>query len=280
MEIIRIPRIMREITRELRAKSKSIGFIPTMGAIHEGHLSLAKRARDENDVAIASIFVNPTQFGKGEDFEQYPRDVEGDKEKLKSIGIDYLFLPDTESMYPQGYSTYVNVDGLSEKLCGKFRPGHFRGVTTIVCKLFNLVRPSRAYFGQKDYQQTLIIKRMIEDLNFDTELIVCPTIREEDGLAMSSRNKYLNEKERESARVIYKALLEGERLLKEGVHPVDTTEMIKAILKSEHLITEIQYAGVFDPITLDEVKEKKDKYLIAIALKIGNTRLIDNILIY
>lgn len=280
MEIIRIPRIMREITRELRAKSKSIGFIPTMGAIHEGHLSLAKRARDENDVAIASIFVNPTQFGKGEDFEQYPRDVEGDKEKLKSIGIDYIFLPDTESMYPQGYSTYVNVDGLSEKLCGKFRPGHFRGVTTIVCKLFNLVRPSRAYFGQKDYQQTLIIKRMIEDLNFDTELIVCPTIREEDGLAMSSRNKYLNEKERESARVIYKALLEGERLLKEGVHPVDTTEMIKAILKSEHLITEIQYAGVFDPITLDEVKEKKDKYLIAIALKIGNTRLIDNILIY
>lgn len=280
MEIIRIPRIMREITRELRAKSKSIGFIPTMGAIHEGHLSLAKRARDENDVAIASIFVNPTQFGEGEDFEQYPRDVEGDKEKLKSIGIDYLFLPDTESMYPKGYSTYVNVDGLSEKLCGKFRPGHFRGVTTIVCKLFNLVRPSRAYFGQKDYQQTLIIKRMIEDLNFDTEIIVCPTIREEDGLAMSSRNKYLNEKERKAARVIYKTLLEGERLLKEGVHPVDTTQMIKAILKSENLITEIQYAGVFDPITLDEVKEKKDKYLIAIALKIGNTRLIDNILIY
>ncbi len=193
--------------------------------------------------------------------------------------IDYLFLPDVESLYPQGYSTYVTVEGLSDKLCGKFRPGHFRGVATIVCKLFNIVRPSRAYFGQKDYQQSLIIKRMIDDLNFDIEIIVCPTIRENDGLAMSSRNLYLNEEERKAASVIYKALQEGEKLLKQGINPSDVTlEMLK-ILKKEPLVREIQYAGVFDPLTLEEVKEKQKRYLLAIALKIGDTRLIDNFIV-
>lgn len=280
MEIIRIPRIMREITRDLRTKSKSIGFVPTMGALHEGHLSLIRRAKDENDISIVSIFVNPKQFLAGEDFEKYPRDVESDKEKLIRLGIDYLFLPDTDSLYPNGYSTYVNVEGLSEKLCGKFRPGHFRGVATVVCKLFNLVRPTRAYFGQKDYQQSLIIKRMIEDLNFDTELIICPTMREEDGLAMSSRNSYLNEREREAATVIFKALKAGEAILKEDKTPQEATQKMVEILESQPLVTEIQYAGVYDPLNLDEVKEKQEKYLLAIAVKIGQTRLIDNVLIY
>ncbi|WP_353684096.1 pantoate--beta-alanine ligase [Thermodesulfovibrio sp. 3907-1M] len=279
MEIIRIPRIMREISRELRAKGKSIGFVPTMGALHEGHLSLIKRAKEENDFTVVSIFVNPTQFAQGEDYDRYPRDVESDKEKLQKIEIDYLFLPDVESLYPQGYSTYVTVEGLSDKLCGKFRPGHFRGVATIVCKLFNIIKPAKAYFGQKDYQQSLIIRRMVEDLNFDIEIIVCPTIREQDGLAMSSRNLYLNEEERKAATVIYKALQEGEKLLKQGAQPVDVNLNMMEILKNEPLVKEIQYAGVFDPLTLEEVKEKQKKYLLAIALKIAETRLIDNLLV-
>lgn len=279
MEVIRIPRIMREISKELRFKGKSIGFIPTMGALHEGHLSLIRRAKEENDIVIVSIFVNPTQFAQGEDYEKYPRDVELDKEKLEALAIDYLFLPDVNSLYPEGYSTYVVVEGLSDKLCGIFRPGHFRGVATIVCKLFNIVKPLRAYFGQKDYQQSLIIRRMVEDLNFDIEIIVCPTVREQDGLAMSSRNLYLNEKERQSATVIYKALKEGERLLNEGEKPLDVKLKMHEIFKNEPLIREIQYAGVYDPLTLEEVKERQNKYLLAVALKIGDTRLIDNLIV-
>ncbi|GAB5045891.1 pantoate--beta-alanine ligase [Thermodesulfovibrio sp. TK110] len=279
MEIIRIPRIMREISRQLRSKGKSIGFVPTMGALHDGHLSLIKRAKEENDITVVSIFVNPTQFAQGEDYERYPRDVESDKEKLQNIEIDYLFLPDVESLYPHGYSTYVTVEGLSNKLCGKFRPGHFRGVATIVCKLFNIVKPAKAYFGQKDYQQSLIIKRMVEDLNFDIEIIVCPTIRQDNGLAMSSRNLYLNEEERKAATVLYKALQEGEKLLKEGAQPEDVNLKMMEILKNEPLVKEIQYAGVFDPLTLEEVKEKQKSYLLAIALKISDTRLIDNLLV-
>ncbi len=279
MEIIRIPRIMREISRQLRSKGKSIGFVPTMGALHDGHLSLIKRAKEENDITVVSIFVNPTQFAQGEDYERYPREVESDKEKLQNIEIDYLFLPDVESLYPHGYSTYVTVEGLSNKLCGKFRPGHFRGVATIVCKLFNIVKPAKAYFGQKDYQQSLIIKRMVEDLNFDIEIIVCPTIRQDNGLAMSSRNLYLNEEERKAATVLYKALQEGEKLLKEGAQPEDVNLKMMEILKNEPLVKEIQYAGVFDPLTLEEVKEKQKSYLLAIALKISDTRLIDNLLV-
>ncbi|MDW7971928.1 MAG: pantoate--beta-alanine ligase [Thermodesulfovibrio sp.] len=279
MEIIRVPRIMREISKELKLKGKSIGFVPTMGALHDGHLSLVKRAKEENDIVVVSIFVNPIQFAPGEDYERYPRNLETDKEKLESIGIDYLFLPDVKSLYQEGYATYVIVEDLSEKLCGRFRPGHFRGVATVVCKLFNIIRPVRAYFGQKDYQQSLIIKRMVEDLNFDIEIIVCPTVREQDGLAMSSRNTYLNEKERKAATIIYKALQEAEKLLKEGYNPEDVNLKIYEILKSEPLVKEIQYAGVFDPFTLEEIKEKQDKYLVAVALKIGDTRLIDNIIV-
>jgi len=270
---------MREITRQLRAQGKSIGFVPTMGALHEGHLSLVKRSKEENDVTVVSIFVNPVQFAPGEDYERYPRDFEGDRQKLEKFEIEYLFYPDVSSFYPEGYSTYVTVEGLSEKLCGRFRPGHFRGVATVVCKLFNIVRPTKAYFGQKDYQQFLIIEKMVNDLNFDTEIIVCPTVREEDGLAMSSRNMYLNELERKAATVIYKTLKEGEKLLKEGVSPAKVTLKMHEILKNEKLVKEIQYAGVFDPLTLEEVREKYQKYLLAIAIKIGNTRLIDNLVV-
>jgi len=279
MEIIRIPRIMREITKELRSRGKSIGFIPTMGALHEGHLSLIKRAKDENDLTVVSIFVNPTQFCEGEDYEKYPRDVEKDKEKLEIIGIDYLFLPDNNALYPTEYLTFVTVEKLSDKLCGKFRPGHFRGVTTIVCKLFNIVRPTRAYFGQKDYQQSLIIRKMVEDLNFDIEIIVCSTIREQDGLAMSSRNLYLSNEERKAASIIYKSLKEGEKILKKGDSPLNASLKIQEILKKEPLIKQIQYAGVYDPLTLEELTEKQNKYLLAIAVKLGDTRLIDNIIV-
>jgi len=279
MEIIRVPKMMREITKNLKIKSKTIAFVPTMGALHEGHLSLIKRAKDENDITVVSIFVNPIQFAPGEDYEKYPRDIDKDCEKLKNIEIDYLFLPDVNSLYPNGYSTYINVENLSDKLCGKFRPNHFRGVATIVCKLFNIVNPNRAYFCQKDYQQTLIIKKMVEDLNIDVEIIVCPTIREKDGLAMSSRNSYLNEIERKSATVIYKCLKEGEKLLKAKINPSEVSERIQNILKKEPVIKEIQYAGVFDPFTLEELKELKDVCLIAIAVKIGETRLIDNLLV-
>lgn len=279
MEIIRIPRIMREITKNLKNRAKSIGFVPTMGALHEGHLSLIRRAKEENDVTVVSIFVNPTQFAEGEDFERYPRDLAADSEKLRKIGIEYLFYPDAKTLYPNGYSTFVNVENLSNKLCGIFRPGHFRGVATIVCKLFNIINPRRAYFGQKDYQQSLIIKRLVDDLNFDVEVIVCPTIREPNGLAMSSRNSYLEENEKKTASVIYKALLEGEKLLKSRVKPSEVTLKIQEILRREPLIKEIQYAGVYDPLTLDELSEHTNKYLLAIAVKIGDTRLIDNILV-
>lgn len=276
---MRVPRLMSMITKELHLKGKSIGFVPTMGALHEGHLSLVRRAKDENDITVVSIFVNPTQFAPGEDYERYPRDLEGDRQKLEKLEVDYLFYPDVQSLYPQGYSTYVTVENLSDKLCGKFRLGHFRGVATVVCKLFNIVKPTRAYFGQKDYQQTLVIRRMVEDLNFDVEIIVCPTVREVDGLAMSSRNLYLNEKERQAATILYRSLKEAEKVLKLQQSPQKAKEKMMEILKSEPLITEIQYAGVYDPLTLQEIEQKNNRYLIALAVKIGQTRLIDNLVV-
>ncbi|MCS7203198.1 MAG: pantoate--beta-alanine ligase [Thermodesulfovibrio sp.] len=279
MEIVRVPRIMSLITKELQIKGKSIGFVPTMGALHEGHLSLVRRARNENDVVVVSIFVNPIQFAEGEDYEKYPRDLEGDKQKLEKLEVNYLFYPDVQNLYPEGYSTYVTVEKLSDKLCGRFRSGHFRGVATIVCKLFNIVRPTRAYFGQKDYQQTLIIKRMAEDLDFDVDIIICPTVRELDGLAMSSRNLYLNEKERQAATLLYRSLKEAEKILREEMAPDKAKRRMIEILSSDPLVSEIQYAGVYDPLTLEEVNQKNNKYLIALAVKIGDTRLIDNLLI-
>lgn len=280
MEIIRIIRIMQDTSKGHLLHSRSIGFVPTMGALHEGHLSLVRRARQENDITVVSIFVNPLQFGPLEDFERYPRDIEGDTAKLREEGIDILFLPDTSLMYPEGFSTYIEVEKISEKLCGAFRPGHFRGVVTVVTKLLNIVKPTRAYFGQKDYQQAVIIKRLVKDLNMDVDIVVCPTIREHDGLAMSSRNIYLNKTQREAAIVIYRCLTEVSDLIKSGIRDgIYIRGLMNERLLKEPALSGIDYAGVYAPETLDELLEIKGDALLAVAVKIGDTRLIDNMLV-
>lgn len=279
MKVLKTIKEMQEYSRSLILEGKRIGFVPTMGALHEGHLSLVRQARKENDIVVVSIFVNPIQFGPQEDFARYPRDLEGDSEKLKKESVDVLFYPDMKDMYPKGYRTYVEVEGLSGRLCGAFRPGHFRGVATVVTKLFNIVKPHRAYFGLKDYQQTVIIKKMVQDLNMDIEIITCPTVREPDGLAMSSRNLYLKPDERKAATVIYRTLLEAEKLIREFRAPEEVKTIMLENLQSEPLVSSIDYAGLYDTETLEEIKDYsgKKEVLIAIALRIGNTRLIDNI---
>jgi len=280
MEILRIPRIMQETSKRNILKGKSIGFVPTMGALHNGHMSLFKRARMENDIVVASIFVNPTQFGPSEDIDKYPRDLEGDMEKLKKEHTDILFFPDAKAMYPNAFLTYVSISGLSERLCGAFRPGHFRGVATVVNKLLNIVKPRRVYFGQKDYQQSLIIGRMLEDLNIDIEMVVCPIVREKDGLAMSSRNAYLSHEERNASAIIYKTLFKASQLVKSGAaDSADIKKIMHDMLRSEPLVSEVQYAGIYDDATLDELNEIKKQNILAIAVKIGKTRLIDNMLV-
>jgi pantoate--beta-alanine ligase len=279
MEIIRTPRMMKETSRRLLTQGRTIGFVPTMGALHEGHLYLGKSARSENDMVVASIFVNPTQFGPAEDFERYPRDFEGDMQKLETAGVDILFVPDVPAMYPEGFSTSVEVKALSEKLCGAFRPGHFNGVTTIVCKFFNMVLPTRAYFGQKDFQQARIIQKMISDLNLNVESITCATVRESDGLAMSSRNRYLLPAERKAAAVLYKTLQTAAQMIETGIEPRVISERMQEMLMAEPLVTEIQYAGIYDPETLDERRATGNRNLIAVAVKMGNTRLIDNMVV-
>jgi len=271
--------MMKETSSRLLTQGRKIGFVPTMGALHEGHLYLGKCARSENDVVVASIFVNPTQFGPTEDFEQYPRDFEGDRQKLETAGVDILFVPNVPAMYPEGFSTSVEVKGLSEKLCGAFRPGHFSGVTTILCKFFNMVLPTRAYFGQKDFQQARIIQKMISDLNLNVESITCATVRESDGLAMSSRNRYLLPAEREAAKVLYKTLQATAQMVETGIEPRVISENMREMLMAEPLITEVQYAGIYDPDTLNERIATGNRNLLAIAVKIGNTRLIDNMVV-
>lgn len=280
MEIIRIPRVVQDTSNGHILRGRRIGFVPTMGALHEGHLSLIRRAKQDNDITVVSIYVNPIQFGPSEDFHSYPRDSEGDSGKLKKEGVDILFTPDSSLMYPEGFLTHVEVEKISDKLCGQFRPGHFRGVATVVAKLFNIVKPSRAYFGQKDFQQTVVIKKMVKDLDMDIDIIVCPTKREQDGLAMSSRNAYLDKMQREASALIYRCLTEASDLIKSGI--IDTDYLKKFILeklRQEPAITGIDYAGIYNPETLHELSEIKGDILIAIALRIGNIRLIDNILV-
>jgi pantoate--beta-alanine ligase len=280
MEIIRVPRIMRDTSRGYSLHVRTIGFVPTMGALHEGHLSLVRRAKQENDVTVVSIFVNPIQFGPSEDFKKYPRDIDGDTEKLKIEGVDIIFMPEISSMYSKGFSTHVEVEKISERLCGAFRPGHFRGVATVVTKLLNIVKPTRAYFGQKDFQQTVIVKQLVKDLDMDVDIVICPTIRERDGLAMSSRNAYLNEKQRDAATVIYKCLIEAVDLINSGIinSAYIKKEMQDRLLR-EPEVSGIDYAGVYDPATLNELSVIKGDVLLAIAIKIGDTRFIDNMLI-
>lgn len=280
MEIIRIPRIVQDTCRKYLMKGRTIGFVPTMGALHSGHMSLVRRCRDENDIAVASIFVNPIQFGPSEDLDKYPKSIDEDASKLKSLDVDILFLPDNSLMYPKDFVTQISLKGISGKLCGEFRPGHFSGVATVVAKLFNITAPTRAYFGQKDFQQTVVIRRMTKDLNFNTEIVICPTIRELDGLAMSSRNSYLTSEERKAAAVLYRSLELASEAISSGERSGDK---IRAVMHSElsrePLVGKIEYASVYDHETLGELTEIQGDALLAIAARIGSTRLIDNLLV-
>jgi len=279
MEVIRSIKEMKNKINKIKIERKSVGFVPTMGYLHDGHKSLIECARKENDVVVVSIFVNPTQFGPNEDFERYPRDEERDKKICMDAGCDIMFIPEKDDMYGENYSTYVDVFNLTEGLCGASRPGHFRGVATVVTKLFNIVKPDRAYFGQKDAQQLVVIKRMVKDLNMDVDVIGCPIVREEDGLAMSSRNTYLNEDERKQALVLYKSLKLAERMINEGEKSVDKikNEMINLINTAKD--ANIDYVEFVNSETLKPVERVEGKILIALAVKIGKTRLIDNMTI-
>jgi len=278
-EIVRTIDEMKQISRKAREEGKVICLVPTMGYFHEGHLSLMRRARQECDLVVVSLFVNPIQFGPQDDFRSYPRDEKRDAEMAEKEGMDVLFIPSVSEMYPEGYSTYVEVQRLTEGLCGRFRPGHFRGVTTVVLKLFNIVNPHKAYFGEKDYQQLKVIEKMARDLNLDVEIVPCPTVREEDGLAMSSRNSYLSEEERRSATVIYKALIEAKRLYENGERDAKKLESkAREILMSEKLVRKIDYVEVVHPETLEELEiVGEDGAVLAVAVWIGRARLIDNI---
>jgi pantoate--beta-alanine ligase len=276
MKIIVSPKEIQTYCNQVRAEGKTIGLVPTMGAFHDGHLSLMRSARVENDLVVTSIFVNPTQFGPKEDFNAYPRDLESDSKLASQVGVDVIFAPTVNDMYPNGYATFVNVERITEKLCGASRPGHFRGVTTVVAKLFNIIRPHKAYFGQKDAQQCVVIKRMAEDLNFDIDILIMPTIRETDGLAMSSRNKYLNVQERQSALVLSKSLSMAQDMIKSGqINVVDILHNMKQMIEAEPL-AKIDYISIVDGETLDDIREIKANTLIALAVFIGKTRLIDN----
>ncbi|MDI3547987.1 MAG: pantoate--beta-alanine ligase [Halanaerobiales bacterium] len=276
MEIIKGIAELRSRIQQAKEDGKDIGLVPTMGYLHEGHLSLVRAAVRDNDIVVVSIFVNPTQFGPNEDYDSYPRDLEHDAAKLRELGVDYVFAPGVQEMYPEGYNSFVEVRDLTDKLCGKSRPGHFRGVTTVVTKLLNIVQPHRAYFGQKDFQQLVVIRRMVTDLNIPVEIKGLPIVREEDGLAMSSRNKYLNSKERKAATVLFKALEKGKEMILEGERDADKVREEMAGLINQEPLARIDYVAVVDPEGLQDLKKIGDRVLLALAVFIGNTRLIDN----
>ncbi|MDH4226521.1 MAG: pantoate--beta-alanine ligase [Deltaproteobacteria bacterium] len=269
---------MRSYSAAQKREGQTLAFVPTMGYLHEGHLELVKVAKGLCDKVVVSVFVNPLQFGPNEDFARYPRDIERDKRLCEGSGVDAFFMPSADVMYPGGESvgTKVEVEGLSEKLCGKSRPGHFKGVTTVVTKLFNIVAPDKAVFGLKDYQQQLIIRRMVVDLNMDIEIVSVPTVREADGLAMSSRNKYLSTEERLAARAIPAALDAASLAFGEGDRKAGVIiEKMRKIMAKEPLVM-VEYLHVCSPETLDDIEDIKGRALVAVAVKVGNTRLIDN----
>ena len=270
---------MRVACRHARADQHRLGFVPTMGALHEGHLSLVRAARGQCDVVAASIFVNPAQFGPNEDFARYPRNLEQDRKLLEAERVDLLFAPSLEEMYPAGTAAFVEVKAMSEKLCGRSRPGHFRGVSTVVAKLFNIVLPSVAYFGQKDAAQAAIIRQMARDLNFDVEIVVCPVVRESDGLALSSRNAYLSPVERKQAQVLYRALCRIQFVADQGERSsAKLIEAGKSVLKEEPAVR-LDYLEIVDPENLEAVAEITGSALVAAAAFVGGTRLIDNIVL-
>jgi len=276
MELVETVAQMMDLSRRWRGEGKAIGFVPTMGYLHEGHLSLVRQARKENDVVVVSVFVNPTQFGPGEDFERYPRDLKRDMSLLEPIGVEAVFVPSVEDMYPPSYRTYVDVEDVTTRLCGASRPGHFRGVTTVCCKLFNIVRPHRAYFGKKDFQQYVVLRTMVADLNMDLEIVPMPIVREPDGLAMSSRNTYLNSREREAALCLYRSLKKAQELFAQGERDARVIkEEVEGVIKAEPLAT-IDYVEVVDPDTFLPVEKVERGTLVALAVKVGPARLIDN----
>ena len=259
-----------------RAENKRVGFVPTMGYLHEGHLTLMREAKKHADVVVVSIFVNPTQFGPDEDLEKYPADLARDRALSESVGVDVLFTPSAKEIYPEGYATSVNVEGITEVLCGRSRPGHFSGVATVVTKLLNIVEPDIAVFGEKDWQQLAVIRRMVADLNIDTEILGVPTVREADGLAMSSRNTYLSADERKAALVLPEALKIARAMVDNNVRAsAEIEQAMRAEIDAESLV-ELEYLEVCDPRSLTKVTEIEGDTLIAIAAKVGKTRLIDN----
>lgn len=265
---------LRKSLSKAKDEGKSIGLVPTMGYLHEGHASLIRRARKENDIVVVSIFVNPTQFGENEDLDTYPRDLDADSKLCKEIGVDFIFAPEASEMYKNS-KTFVDIEGLSDNLCGAKRPGHFRGVCTVCTKLFNITNADRAYFGQKDAQQVAIISKMVEDLNIPIEIIACPIVREEDGLALSSRNTYLSDEERKAALSLSKSIFEAERLANDGASVGEVIGKIKEIISSEKL-TKIDYVSVVDLHTMEDANNFDGDRLVAIAVFVGKTRLIDN----
>lgn len=279
MEIVSTIKDVKEIVSGWKKQNLSVGFVPTMGYLHEGHGSLITKARENNDKVVVSIFVNPMQFGPSEDLASYPRDLEKDSAFCESLGADLIFHPEPSEMYHDNFCSYVDMTVLTEELCGLSRPTHFRGVCTVLTKLFNIVQPDRAYFGQKDAQQLAIVKHMVEDLNMNLEIIGCPIVREEDGLAKSSRNTYLSPEERKAALILSKTIFMGQKMVEEGETDASKlVEAMKANIQTEPL-ARIDYVKAVDGLTMQQVSEIKSPTLVAIAVYIGKTRLIDNFIV-
>lgn len=279
MEVARKIEKVRNLVKIARSEERKIGLVPTMGALHTGHISLIEAAVKDCDFVIVSIFVNPTQFGPGEDFEKYPRPLQADLKVCQEAGVDVVFAPSSKQIYPTENITWVTVEKLTESLCGKSRPVHFRGVTTVCAKLFNIVAPDAAYFGQKDAQQAIVIKRMVTDLNMPLEIVICPTVREPNGLAVSSRNQYLTAKQKKDAANIYKSLQACRKLIEAGT--TETRQIIDEMQKILRQIPsgQIEYVSIVDAETLESLDEISGKVLAAVAVKVGPARLIDNILV-
>ncbi|MEW9669799.1 pantoate--beta-alanine ligase [Ammoniphilus sp. 3BR4] len=279
MKIAETIEALRLWTAEQRAQGKTIGFVPTMGFLHEGHMSLVDEAKRHTDLTVMSIFVNPLQFGPNEDLERYPRDLERDQAMAEQRGVDLLFVPSVAEMYPQATKTVIQVSGVTERLCGASRPGHFDGVATVVCKLFNIVQPNYAFFGQKDAQQVAVIQQMVQDLNLPVHVVPCPIVREKDGLAMSSRNVYLNDEERKQALVLSQSLLEARTAYGKGNSPQEVKQTILNRISSQPL-ADIDYVEILSYPALEAIETFDDSaFLIALAVRFGKTRLIDNLLI-
>lgn len=274
MKVIKKIDELKDVLKDYKKEGKTIGLVPTMGFLHKGHASLIKKAVEENDIVVVSDFVNPIQFGPNEDLESYPRDINADSKLCEDLGADFIFNPEPSEMY-HDKKAFVDIEGLSDNLCGARRAGHFRGVCTVCTKLFNIVGPNRAYFGQKDAQQLSIIKKLVFDLNIPVEIVACPIVREEDGLAMSSRNTYLSADERKAALCLSKAIFEGEKMAKEGASVKEVLEKMKEIISSEKL-AKIDYISAVDLETIKDVDNFNKNTLVAIAVYIGKTRLIDN----